>query len=245
MFPYFLLVVLAFPCSIHWLHLFNNSTMNFERSVVSFTSKVNNLQSTRGNVSWILFISWAMVWSWELGLTSHLFILRRSIWLISWMVVIVSSLLFLELCWFISISFFPKAFQILLPSNSISFLSNDDNAFGQASFTSLANHFLSMKFVSQTFMAISSHNCSEGESIGKSETLYLWTNMVASWNLSRAERDSLYLTQIPFRERSSTREHFLDSINLQKRVLLENLQLLIYFSCLSLEGRDIYRGTFG
>jgi len=203
MFPYFLPYMLDFPCSIHWLHIFNNSTMNLEGSIDSFTSKVNNILSTWGNVSRIHFISWVVAWGCELGLTSHLLILRISILLISWMVVIVSSSLFMEFCWFILILIFPKASAIPFPSKSISLLSNHDNASWKSSFTSLANIFLSTKFVPHTFRAISPRNCSKGESIGKSGALSLCTNMMASWNLDRVERASVSLIYISFRARST------------------------------------------
>jgi len=180
MFPYLVPNILVFPCSIHWLNLFNNSTTNFEDSIDLFTSKVNNLLSTWGSFSWILFISWVVYWSCEIGLTSHLLILRISIWIISWMFIWVSSFLFVEFCWFISILIFLRAFAILFPSKPSNLLSNDDNTSWQLSFNSLYNHFLSTKFISHNFKAISPHNCSKGENRGKSGELSLCTNMMAS-----------------------------------------------------------------
>jgi hypothetical protein len=64
-------------------------------------------------------------------------------------------MLVLELCFFFSMSIFPRASEILSLSMSSNPLSIEENASSQDLFTSLYNLFLSARFVSQAFKIMS------------------------------------------------------------------------------------------
>jgi hypothetical protein len=147
LFPY----VLAFPYLTHWMHLLTNCTTNPEGAVASFASKMYNLFSIWGNLSCIFFAPKYVSCNSMLGLSIHFFIWIRSIWFIYWMIVMASSFLVLELHWFLAMSIFPRASEILFPSTSSRPLSSEDISSRQALCTSLANIFLSAIFDSQAF----------------------------------------------------------------------------------------------
>jgi hypothetical protein len=52
---HFIPATLSFPCSMHWVNLSINATMNREGLILSFSSKANIFFCICGSFSWILF----------------------------------------------------------------------------------------------------------------------------------------------------------------------------------------------